>query len=195
MAHDEQVTALRARLNTLGPVTDKFGNGYIPAYRELAARLGPAARVLEVGVHEGGSLRLWQDLFPDSPVIAGADNNETATWPGGTVRIVASQATDYLADIAAEVSPGGWDMIVDDASHDAALTGGTFERLWPQVAPGGVYVVEDWEVGYRPEWLPLFGPGMLRLAESFLTMLGPDSDLAEARYLYGMAILTKRKAS
>ena len=190
--HDP-VTALLVRLAARGPVTDKFTNGYIPAYLELAARYGPAARVLEVGVLDGGSLRLWQDLFPQG-LIAGADINGDATWPDGTVRIVADQASDDLATQAAAVSPGGWDLIVDDASHDAGLSEETFRRLWPQVAPGGVYVLEDWEVGYRPEWIDLFGTGMLRLAESFLPMLGPGSELAEARYLYGQAILYKRKA-
>jgi len=189
----DPVTALLVRLAARGPVTDKFTNGYIPAYLELAARYGPAARVLEVGVLDGGSLRLWQDLFPDG-LIAGADINGEATWPDGTVRIVANQAGDDLARRAAVVSPSGWDMIVDDASHDGGLSEATFRLLWPQVAPGGVYVLEDWEVGYRPEWTGLFGTGMLRLAESFLPMLGPGSELAEARYLYGQALLFKRPA-
>jgi len=189
----DPVTALLVRLAARGPVTDKFTNGYIPAYLELAARYGPKARVLEVGVLDGGSLRLWQDLFPDG-LIAGADINGEATWPDGTVRIVANQAGDNLARQAAAVSPSGWDMIVDDASHDGGLSAATFRLLWPQVAPGGVYVLEDWEVGYRPEWVGLFGTGMLRLAESFLPMLGPGSELAEARYLYGQALLFKRPA-
>ena len=190
----DPVTALLTRLQAKGPVTDKFANGYIPAYLELAARYGPAARVLEIGVLYGASLRLWQELFPQG-LIAGADSNSEATWPDGTVRIVANQATDYIAEQAAAASPEGWDLIIDDASHDGGLSEGTFRRLWPQVRPGGVYVLEDWEVGYRPEWTGLFGPGMLRLAESFLPMLGPDSDLAEARYLYGQALLFKRKAA
>ncbi|HTQ93941.1 MAG TPA: hypothetical protein VMK84_31040, partial [Streptosporangiaceae bacterium] len=94
--HDP-VTALLVRLAARGPVTDKFTNGYIPAYLELAARYGPAARVLEVGVLDGGSLRLWQDLFPQG-LVAGADINSEAAWPDGTVRIVANQASDYIAE-------------------------------------------------------------------------------------------------
>lgn len=53
--------------------TDKVTvHGYLPEYERIAAELGPAARVLELGVAEGESLRLWQHLFP-AGVITGVD--------------------------------------------------------------------------------------------------------------------------
>lgn len=172
-------------------VTDKFALGYFPAYQRLAGIIGPAGRVLEVGVYQGGSLTMWRELFPDG-VIAGADINPAATWPPGTIRIVASQDSPDLAAAACAASPDGFDLIVDDASHEGALSEQTFRLLWPLVKPGRWYVLEDWTVGFVQPWVAQFGDSMLRLAESFLQMLHPAGDIESAEYRYGQAILRKR---
>jgi hypothetical protein len=178
----------------LGGLTDKFALGYYPAYEELAALIGPAGQVLEVGVYEGGSLRMWQELFPRG-VVAGVDCNPDAGWPAGTVRIVADQASDTMADQAAAASPCGWDLVVDDASHIASASSETRRLLWPQVKPGRWYVLEDWAVGYMEPFVAEFGPGMLRYAESFLTELGPRGGVDEIRYRYSQAIIRKKGGS
>ena len=153
--------------------TDKVLLGYMPVYRRLAAQIGPAGRVLEVGVYQGESLRLWQALFP-AGVVAGVDNHAegTAVWPAGTVSIAASQDNPEMAVQARHASPEGYDLIVDDASHDGKLSQVTFALLWPLVKPGRWYVIEDWWVGYLPWAVITYGDSMLRLAESFLPMLG-----------------------
>ena len=154
---------------------DKVILGYMPAYQRLAAQIGPAGRVLEVGVRQGESLRLWQALFPDG-VVAGVDNHAEgrATWPPGTVAILAGQDSLEMTVQARHASPDGYDLIVDDASHDGELSEVTFRLLWPLVKPGRWYVIEDWWVGYIPWAVPKYGDSMLRLAESFLPMLGEE---------------------
>ena len=125
--------------------TDKIEpHGYLPDYQRLAQELGPAATVCELGVLYGGSLKMWQHFFPDSPAIIGVDRDENAIWPEGTVRIVAAQDDPYLGAKVAGGAPGGWlDLIVDDASHRGIQTAAAFGQLLPLVAPGGYYVVED----------------------------------------------------
>jgi hypothetical protein len=124
--------------------TDKVSpHGYLPDYQRLAAELGPAAVVCEVGVFHGGSLEMWQDMFPQGAVI-GIDRDPDANWPRGTHLICAEQDDPELANIVREHAPDGCDLIVDDASHIGHLTAATFKLLWPLVRPGGFYVVEDW---------------------------------------------------
>jgi hypothetical protein len=187
--------------------TDKYRNGYIPAYQRLAGQIGPAGKILEVGVRHGDSLRLWQKLFPDG-LVAGADNGADGppAWPPGTAVIAAGQDSPELAERAREISPDGYDLIIDDASHDGLLSEMTFRLLWPQVKPGGWYVLEDWFVGYLPSYADgsdgTYDDSMLRLAQSFLPMIGgyppgngwgeypSEADVIE--YRLGLAIIRRR---
>lgn len=189
-------------------LTDKYSLGYYPAYERLAAEIGPGGRVLEVGVAYGGSLLMWQGLFPDG-VVVGVDSDPGASWPPGTVRIVADQADPGLPAKAAEHAPGGYDLIVDDGSHVGALSRVTFRLLWPLVAPGGWYVLEDWPVAYLEPWASsgrFGGAAMLDLAQSFVPMLEPaagavdyggnpaapvGSGVAELWYRFGQAMVHK----
>lgn len=164
--------------------TDKVTLGYLPTYLGLASELGTSARVCEVGVLDGESLSMWQALFPEG-LIVGVDRNPNARWPAGTVRVVAAQDEPALPEAVAAYGP--FDLIVDDASHDGALTRRTWELLWPLVAPGRYYVIEDWQVAFwqgRDE-------SMLRMAESLLPSLnggGADS----IAYRHGQIILRKK---
>jgi hypothetical protein len=187
------MTGMAARLT---PRTDKFTLGYFPAYERLAGIIGPAGRVLEVGVYRGGSLMMWQELFPDG-LVAGADNGAeiTPVWPPGTVAIRCGQDDPALAVAALAASPDGYDLVVDDASHVGELSAATFALLWPLVRPGRWYVLEDWTVGLAEPWVHQYGDSMLRLAESFLRMLGPRGDVDSVEYRYGQAILHKREVT
>lgn len=133
--------------------TDKVSpHGYLPDYQKLAAELGPAAVVCEIGVYHGGSLAMWQDLFPDGVVI-GVDREPSCIWPEGTIKVMANQDEAGLADKVAIFAPGGCDLIVDDASHIGHLSEATFGLLWPLVRAGGFYVVEDWaDPWVHPSW-------------------------------------------
>ena len=170
-------------------------HGYFTAYLRIAAELGPSARVCELGVENGESLRMWQGLFPTGSVT-GVDCNHAATWPEGTVRVVGLQDDPGLPGM---VGGGQFGLIVDDASHDGNLTMASFNLLWPLVAPGGFYVVEDWTVALRddPHWGPQAGWGdsMLRCAESFLPLLAfRDGECESIEYRYGLVILRKRRS-
>ena len=170
--------------------TDKVDQGYLPAYNWIADLLGPAARVCELGVLGGGSLATWQDLFQDG-VIAGVDTNPGAYWPEGTHRIVAGQDDPALPGLLAPYA-SQWDLIVDDASHDGGLTAAALVLLWPLVAPGGFYVIEDWFTGFADYSGPCKSPAMLTLARSLLERLHRDSDTESVSYRYGMAIIRKK---
>ena len=169
-------------------LTDKiFVHGYFPEYARIAAELGPSARICEVGVQTGESLRMWQSLFPMGQVT-GVDHAEDATWPPETTRVISDQANPALGSL------GPFDLVVDDASHDGDLTRRTFEILWPRVAAGGFYVVEDWFFGLEP-WTATGGdPGMLEVVAGFLRMLDGKTALESVSYRYGMAVLRKKTA-
>ena len=176
--------------------TDKLTvHGYFQTYARIAAELGPSARVCELGVWNGESLRMWQALFPLAEVV-GVDAAASSNWPTGTRRVVSLQDDPALPGVLG----GRFGLIVDDASHQGEQTQGSFRNLWPLVQPGGYYVIEDWTVALRddPHWgsQSVWGDGMLRVAESFLPMLDrPDGEVESIEYRYGLIILKKNPSA
>ena len=167
--------------------TDKIGHGYLPTYLRIAAELGGGARVCEVGVYAGNGLHLFQALFP-AGLIAGVDRDADSHWPPGTVPVISAQDNPGLPGLLRQHS-AAWDLIVDDASHDGKLTAETFRLLWPLVAPGGFYVIEDWAVGLGWEG---FDDSMLVTAQGLLPLLTKDSDTEDITYRYGLAVVRKK---
>jgi Methyltransferase domain len=179
-------------------VTDKVTvHGYYPAYEQLAAGLGSAARVCELGVLDGESLAMWQYLFPDGE-ITGVDVNPHCRWPDGTRKVVASHDDPGLPALLG----GPFDLIVDDGCHQGEVVTRSFTLLWPLVAPGGRYVIEDWMVSLRAAcrpgetWGESWGTSMLRAVEKLLLLLDdPDAECEAVEYRYGLAIARKRNGA
>jgi cephalosporin hydroxylase len=174
--------------------TDKVHHGYLPTYLEIAAEIGSAGHVCEVGVWHGESLTMWQTLFPEG-VVVGVDHDPAAVWPPGTVRVVCSQDSPDLAGQVFEYGP--YDLIVDDASHRGQPTKDAFTLLWPLVKPGGWYVVEDWMVSFWLGWeWPGDTPSMRSVVSEFLDLLETQGQGASSvTYKYGLAIVRKAEVS
>jgi len=118
------------------------------------------------------------------------DVDPRCQWPEGTVTILCAQDDETLPGLLAAHSPQ-WDLFVDDASHDGKLTAETFRLLWPLVAPGGFYVVEDWMVGLGG-WG--FDASMLTTVQGLLSLLTKGGDVEDITYRYGLAVLRKKAA-
>lgn len=111
-------------------------------------------RLLELGVFRGGSLRMWRDYFNDG-LIVGLDINPVTLPDAHRIRIYQGRLEDIvlLDRIGQECAPSGFDIIIDDASHVGAPTWASFWHLFDHhLKPGGIYCIEDWRVGYWPDW-------------------------------------------
>jgi hypothetical protein len=199
--------------------TDKQVVGYVPEYQRIAGILGPAARVCEIGVLNGLGLVMLQDMYPQG-IVAGVDFSPSSAWPAGTIRIVAGQDDPSLPGQLAAHAPQ-WDLFIDDASHKGHLTEATFSLLWPLVAPGGFYVIEDWFIGLplwpstgcwdgappgSPAVAASYDPGLLTAVQDLVTLLdkpycgvgapGPflASEAESVTFRYGLAIVRKSGA-
>lgn len=144
------------KLSADGYDTDKGINGYLGIYDEKFRSLtNDDIKLLEVGIFKGGSLLMWRDYFKNS-IIAGLDCNPiTIDDNTGRIHIYRGYQQDpaILDKIRTETAPDGFDIIIDDASHLAELTYYTFWYLFDNhLKPGGIYVIEDWAVGYWGKW-------------------------------------------
>jgi len=134
--------------------TDKFTkHDYLPLYsRHLYGIRERALRIIEFGVQNGASLRLWQAMFPNAKLVGVDISAACASLADDRTEIViGSQADPATVDAALGVY-GGADVIIDDAGHMSREQVACFERAFPGLAAGGVYVVEDLETSYWQEY-------------------------------------------
>lgn len=128
--------------------TDKAspGHGYTRWYEQIfAPRKNDHLYLVEIGVWEGASLRMWRDYFPNA-TITGVDKHDRGIQVEGANVVISDQDSPTLA---ATLNPP-FDIVIDDASHINALTIQTFKNIFPHLVPGGIYVIEDLQTSYNP---------------------------------------------
>jgi SAM-dependent methyltransferase len=142
---------------TLSELGEKYGtdksttHSYLDIYEKLFEPLknGPI-QILEVGVANGCSLRMWLEYFPQAEVL-GMDNNPSAirdlveqtpeAMSGRFRTLICEQDNDTA--LAEWCRNDEFDIIIDDAGHDPKKQMLSFMLLWRAVKPGGYYIVED----------------------------------------------------
>jgi len=170
--------------------TDKLEHGYCPHYeRELPTN---PESLLEIGIWEGASLRMWREFFPHPTRIMGVDKYDRGVHIDGVTTWLADQA-DARGLTGLGIAADRLDVIIDDASHLSSLTIQTFKQLWPFLRPGGVYVVEDLQTSYDVEHYGAEAsstPDNTHTAMAFCKRLADQTNrrLLSPQYDYGYAI-------
>jgi demethylmacrocin O-methyltransferase len=160
--------------------TDKWGaHFYTPVYHRLFAHLRDrAVRLLEIGVGGvefakvgGASLAMWADYFPNGRIL-GIDlfPKEMTFGPRISVERGSQDDAAFLTRMSAEHGP--FDIVIDDGSHYPAQVSASFDTLFPLLADGGLYVIEDVQTTFWPEFGgSLDGGDTMRLAQTILKHL------------------------
>ena len=141
--------------------TDKWGHHYYTEHYEKAfchLRNKPI-NFLEIGIggyefpdRGGASLRMWADYFPMAQ-ITGIDfyDKSGLQMPGHVKMFKGSQADKgFLEKINQQCGP--FDIILDDGSHHCGHQIYSFETLFPLLKADGIYVIEDTETSYWPDY-------------------------------------------
>lgn len=139
---------------------DKMGrdrNNYAEVYARLLTDFVPQ-RIVELGVFQGASMAVWCELFPEADVI-GLDlsfdryhANLFALKERGAFKTNSpllhewdaySDEAEFLRDL------GDIDLFIDDGPHTQDAIENVLGLVGPLMAPGGIYVVEDFPEGDR----------------------------------------------
>jgi len=144
--------------NLEGPGIHKWEH-YFSAYeQEFSRHCGRGAapvKMIEIGIQSGGSMRMWRHCFGHAlEALVGVDlNAETKAWerfgkeagssPNNVHVEIGSQADAAVFDQIDAKHPGGFDIVLDDGSHQADHMIATFSHTWKLLRPGGVYFIED----------------------------------------------------
>jgi hypothetical protein len=140
--------------------TDKYGvHRYTPHYeRHLGHLRSRAFTMLEIGVggysregKGGASLRMWKHFFPKAQIL-GLDIQDKSFVDAPRIKTIQGSQVDeeLLVQIVKEHGP--LEVIVDDGSHRPEHIRETFRILFPLLADGGIYAIEDTQTSYWPTW-------------------------------------------
>jgi cephalosporin hydroxylase len=127
---------------------------YFDVYHRHFQRFrGKRITLVEFGISIGGSVQMWHEYFGSRLKMYGVDidprcANFATDW--FTVYIGDQADRTFLRKIAKKIGP--IDILIDDGGHHFDQQIATFEELYPQVKPGGVYLIEDLHTSYYPRY-------------------------------------------
>jgi len=144
----------------IGKVSDKWSS-YLDFYDDKLWYLQDSKiNLLEIGVQNGGSLETWARYFWKAEKIVGIDIDPKCAdlkFKDKRIEVVIGDAkTVKLEDT--------FDIIIDDGSHQAADIIANWQRWWPKLNDGGVYVVED----FHTMWMPGYGSNAIQFFAGFI---------------------------
>jgi hypothetical protein len=136
--------------------TDKIKNKYLEQYDFIFdPYVNNQVKLLEIGIHKGGSLMLWHDYFRMGTIV-GIDIKLPDNFnPTDRIYLYEGNQEDLqlLSRVADEKASEGFDIIIDDASHVGESSKKTFWHLFEKhLKVGGIYAIEDWGTGYWNDW-------------------------------------------
>lgn len=112
-------------------------------------------RYLEIGVLYGSSLRAIRELLPAAERIVGVDISPSCKAQENPSRNIFVEIGDVRdVEFMKRVNDvhGPFDIILDDGSHRCSDVIAGFELMFPLLADGGLYIVEDTNVFNNVWW-------------------------------------------
>lgn len=124
----------------------------------------PAAKMFEIGLGcgmgygPGASVMFWKSLFPNVTLWE-ADYNAACVVDSkakgfleGIKVVTGDQGNPSIVQGWVNKTGGHFDVVIDDGGHANKQIRTSFEVLWPHVKAGGLYFLEDLQVGREGGW-------------------------------------------
>ena len=161
---DTFYSAARAQGQGYGHADKVTGHAYETMYGIFLAplaHLGKSMKLLEIGlgcvanpkVPIGASARIWRRVLPQAELWE-------AEYDGDCVRsrrqhlddlgigvLVGDQGDPLTLRSWINETGGNFNVVIDDGGHKNSQIMTSFELLWPTLKPGGLYFMEDLQVG------------------------------------------------
>jgi hypothetical protein len=136
---------------------DIFSRKWFPYFsvydRHFNKFVSQSPYVLEIGIENGGSLKLWYEFFENARVY-GIDNNSAVNQLKFNFPVnitVGDQGDDSFWQSYLNNSPG-FDVIIDDGGHTMHQQLTSLLHLFPKLNDKGVYLIEDTHTSYWKEY-------------------------------------------
>lgn len=139
-------------MSVLNEIGVKYGadkssifHNYLDFYQEQLPDRDFSGRLLEIGVMDGLSMKMWREYYPNAEIV-GMDIKDMSFMHNDDWQVPDSvQLVQGNATKAKDTKPlGHFDIIIDDGSHFWADQQKSFELLYySQLNEGGIYIIED----------------------------------------------------
>ena len=129
--------------------SSKFHN-YLDFYQEQLPDRDFSGRLLEIGVMDGLSMKMWREYYPKAEIV-GIDIKDMSHMHNDDWQVPESvKLIEVNGTVEKPVRAlGNFDIIIDDGSHYWAEQQKSFEILYyKQLNKGGVYILEDLWTSY-----------------------------------------------
>jgi hypothetical protein len=181
----QRISMFEEAARSLTPCTDKvcghsyqimYGSHLIPLMQAThGAKLFEIGLGCNMGYGPGASVALWKKMFPDLELWE-AEYNETCVknmqdHMNGIHVVTGDQANQTALQSWIAESGGHFDAVVDDGGHSNIQIRNSFESLWPHVKPGGLYFLEDLQVGRVARFQPNGGVVVADMVEAWVEQL------------------------
>jgi 23S rRNA U2552 (ribose-2'-O)-methylase RlmE/FtsJ len=139
-------------LNDLGLKygTDKSSSrhGYLDIFEKYLAPIkNEEIKILEIGIFNGASLRMWEEYFKNGKIYAIDIDPEKLLNFGRVKSYVANQEKrEDLLNVISHI--GECDIIIDDGGHTMLQQQVTLGCLFPHLRQNGIYCIEDLHTSY-----------------------------------------------
>lgn len=120
--------------------------------------------ILEIGVYQGGSLKMWKEYFGNGARIYGIDiNPQCKQFETDTIKVFIGSQEDknFLTSVISQIPRP--DIIIDDGGHTMNQQIITFKTLFEHIKNEGIYLCEDLHTSYWENY-----GGGLRNKNSFI---------------------------
>ena len=134
---------------------------------------------------------MWLDYFPAANIV-GFDITDFSAIRHERFRFVQGDATNPADMQRLAASAESFDIVIDDGSHASPHQQMAFKYLYPRVAPGGLYIIED--LHWQSPVFETIIPGTPKSATFFASCLDagiylPNPILSEAEMAAARASL------
>lgn len=129
--------------------SSKFHN-YLDFYQEQLPDRDFSGRLLEIGVMDGLSMKMWREYYPNAEIV-GIDIKDMSHMYNSDWQVPESvKLIEVNGTVEKPVRAlGNFDIIIDDGSHFMHDQQRSFELLYySQLNKGGIYIIEDLWTSY-----------------------------------------------
>lgn len=117
--------------------------------RHFRKYVGKDVVILEIGVFQGGSLKMWKDYFGEKAKIYAIDVfDKCKQFEEENVEVFIGSQSDrgFLNSVKKKIPK--IDILIDDGGHFMDQQIISFEELYSHIKPDGVYLCEDTHTSY-----------------------------------------------